>query len=49
MRILPTRPPPKSEQAKRANALIDARLGELREQVRAAETRSDDYKRATSF
>jgi succinoglycan biosynthesis transport protein ExoP len=38
-----------SEQAKRANALIDARLGELREQVRVAETRSDDYKRSNKL
>jgi len=36
----------KSANAKRANALIDARLGELRAQVRATETRYDDYKRA---
>ncbi len=39
----------KSENAKRANSLIDARLGELREQVRAAETRYDDYKRANKL
>jgi polysaccharide biosynthesis transport protein len=39
----------KSDQAKHANALIDARLGELREQVRAAETRSDDYKRSNKL
>ena len=38
-----------NEQAKRANALIDARLGELREQVRVAETRSDDYKRSNKL
>jgi uncharacterized protein involved in exopolysaccharide biosynthesis len=36
----------KSAEAKRANALIDSRLGELRDQVRRAETRYDDYKRA---
>lgn len=35
----------KSEEAKRANELIDARLGELREQVRSAETRIDDFRR----
>jgi uncharacterized protein involved in exopolysaccharide biosynthesis len=39
----------KSAEAKRANALIDARLGELREQVRRAETRYDDYKRANAL
>lgn len=36
----------KTTEAKRANALIDARLGELRQQVRDAETRSDEFKRA---
>jgi uncharacterized protein involved in exopolysaccharide biosynthesis/Mrp family chromosome partitioning ATPase len=39
----------KSADAKRANALIDARLGELRNQVRSAETRYDDYKRANNI
>lgn len=36
----------KSAEAKRANALLDARLGELREQVRLAENRFDDFKKA---
>lgn len=36
----------KTTEAKRANALIDARLGELRQQVRDAETRADEFKRA---
>lgn len=36
----------KTSEAKRANALIDARLGELREQVRLGETRVDEFKRA---
>lgn len=36
----------KSEEAKRANALIDARLGELRGQLLQAETRVDEFKRA---
>ena len=36
----------KTSEAKRANGLIDARLGELREQVRIAETRVDDFKKA---
>ena len=35
----------KSEEAQRANALIDARLGELRAKVRAAEKRLDDFKK----
>lgn len=35
----------KSAEAKRANELLDARLGVLREQVRQAETRADQYKR----
>lgn len=35
----------KAAEAKRANALIDARLGELRDQVRQAETHLDDFKR----
>ena len=39
----------KSAEAKRANALIDARLGELREQVRLAETRSDEFKKANKI
>lgn len=36
----------KSEEARRANSLIDARLGELGEQVRVAETRIDEFKKA---
>lgn len=36
----------KTEEAKRANKLIDARLGELTQQVRQAETRIDEFKKA---
>lgn len=36
----------KGDAAARANALIDARLGELREQVRKAEVSADEFKRA---
>ena len=36
----------KSAEAKRANALIDSRLGELREQVRLADTRVDEFKKS---
>lgn len=36
----------KTDEAKRANSLIDSRLGELREQVRKAETRVDEFKKA---
>lgn len=39
----------KSAEAKRANALIDSRLDELRETVRQAETRADDYKKANKI
>lgn len=39
----------KTNEAKRANALIDARLGELREQVRTAETKLDDFKKANKI
>ncbi len=39
----------KSAEAKRANALIDSRLGELREQVRRAETRVDEFKKANKI
>ncbi|MEQ1717710.1 MAG: exopolysaccharide transport family protein [Hyphomicrobium sp.] len=39
----------KTSEAKRANGLIDARLGELREQVRRAETRVDDFKKANKI
>ncbi|MGE0053989.1 MAG: exopolysaccharide transport family protein [Hyphomicrobium sp.] len=35
----------KTGEARRANALIDARLGELRQQVLDAETRADQFKR----
>ncbi len=36
----------KTDEAKRANKLIDARLGELTQQVRVAETRMDEFKKA---
>lgn len=36
----------KTEEARKANSLIDSRLGELREQVRKAETRVDEFKKA---
>lgn len=36
----------KTGEARQANALIDARLGELKDQVRSAETRIDNFKRA---
>ena len=36
----------KTDEAKRANKLIDARLGELTHQVRVAETRMDEFKKA---
>lgn len=39
----------KAAEARRANALIDARLGELREQVRQAETLVDDFKKANKI
>ncbi len=39
----------KSEEAKRANALIDARLGELRDQLRNAEMRVDEFKKANKI
>lgn len=35
----------KTDEAQRTNALIDSRLGELREQVRIAETRVDDFRK----
>lgn len=35
----------KTAEARRANGLIDARLGELREQLRRAETRVDEFKK----
>jgi uncharacterized protein involved in exopolysaccharide biosynthesis/Mrp family chromosome partitioning ATPase len=36
----------KQSEAKRANELIDARLGELREQVRRAELRADEFRKS---
>jgi polysaccharide biosynthesis transport protein len=39
----------KSAEAKRANELIDSRLGSLRDQLRLAETRVDDYRRANKI
>lgn len=39
----------KSAEAKRANALIDLRLHELRDAVRLAETRADNYKKANKI
>jgi uncharacterized protein involved in exopolysaccharide biosynthesis/Mrp family chromosome partitioning ATPase len=36
----------KTDEARKANTLIDSRLGELREQVRKAETRVDEFKKA---
>ena len=39
----------KTDEAKKANKLIDSRLGELREQVRKAETRIDEFKKANKI
>ena len=39
----------KASEAKRANALIDARLGELRDQVRKAETRVDEFRKSNKI
>lgn len=39
----------KSDAARRANGMIDARLDELKEQVRVAETRADEFKRANKI
>lgn len=39
----------KSQEARRANALSDSRLDELREQVRRAEIRIDEFKRANKI
>jgi uncharacterized protein involved in exopolysaccharide biosynthesis/Mrp family chromosome partitioning ATPase len=39
----------KAEEANRANTLIDARIGELREQVRKAETRLDEFRKANQI
>ena len=39
----------KAAEARRANALIDARLGELRDQVRKAEMRVDEFKKANKI
>lgn len=39
----------KTDEARRANDMIDSRLGELREQVRKAETRADEFKKANKI
>jgi uncharacterized protein involved in exopolysaccharide biosynthesis/Mrp family chromosome partitioning ATPase len=39
----------KAEDARQANSLIDARLDELREQVRRAESRVDEFKKANKI
>jgi polysaccharide biosynthesis transport protein len=39
----------KSAEAKRANELIDSRLGSLRDQLRQAETRVDEYRKANKI
>ncbi|MFN3869163.1 MAG: GumC family protein [Hyphomicrobiaceae bacterium] len=39
----------KSEEARRANQLIDARLGELRAELRRAETKVDDFRKANKI
>ncbi len=39
----------KSDDARRANKLIDSRLGELRTQLRKAETRIDEFKKANKI
>lgn len=39
----------KSDEARRANKLIDGRLDELRKQLRLSETRIDDYKKANKI
>ena len=39
----------KTDEARRANVLIDSRLGELREQVRMAEIRADEFKKANKI
>ncbi len=39
----------KTDEAKKANTMIDSRLGELREQVRKAETRIDEFKKANKI
>lgn len=39
----------KTSEAKRSNAMIDSRLDELRELVRNAELRADDYKKANKI
>ncbi len=39
----------KSDDAKRANDLIEGRLGELRQQVRAAETKIDEFRKQNSI
>ena len=39
----------KTDEARRANKLIDSRLGELRTQLRRAETRVDEFKKANKI
>ncbi len=39
----------KTGEAQRTNAMIDSRLGELREQVRRAETRVDEFRKANKI
>jgi uncharacterized protein involved in exopolysaccharide biosynthesis/Mrp family chromosome partitioning ATPase len=39
----------KSDAANKANIMIDSRLGELREQVRSAETKADEFKRSNKI
>lgn len=39
----------KSEEARRANKLIDARLGELRAELRRAETKVDEFRKANKI
>ncbi len=39
----------KAEESRRANSLIDARIGELREKVRLGEIRLDDFRKANSI
>jgi succinoglycan biosynthesis transport protein ExoP len=39
----------RAEEARRANGLIDGRIGELREKVRAAETRLDEFRNANQI
>ncbi len=39
----------KTDEAQRTNTMIDSRLGELREQVRRAETRVDEFRKANKI